>query len=238
VRHPSPDQLTLAALPAEPVEPDVEAHLSVCTACRAEVASLRRTVDLARTDPTVDPGPPPRVWQAILAEVSAEPAAEPAAPVRGPRPARRRLLMPVTTVAAGLVAGLAVAVTASLPPPPPEPLAQIPLTALAADAPPASGTARVVAADGARDVAVEVVVEPDGPPAGGYLEAWLMSPDATRLYSLGALAPEPGGARYRTTVRLPPDLSLDTYTTVDVSAEQLDGDPGHSGRSLLRGSTS
>ncbi len=230
MQHPGPDELTLAALPAEPVQPGVAAHLSVCAVCRTEVAALRRTVDLARTDPTVDGGPPPRVWQAILAEV----ASGPAAPVRRRRTAWRRLLVPVTTVAAGLVAGLAVAVTASLPPPPPEPLAQIPLAPLTAGEPAASGTARVVAADGARDVVVEVE-QPAGPPAGGYLEAWLMSPDATRLYSLGALTREPEGTGYRATVRLPPDLSLATYPTVDVSAEPLDGDPGHSGRSLLRG---
>ncbi len=230
MHHPDPDLLALAALPAEPVGPDVAAHLAACAACRAEVASLRRTVDLARTGPAVDPGPPPRVWQAILAEV----AREPAAPAPRRRAPWRRMLVPVATVAAGLVAGLAVAVAASLPPPPPEPLAQIPLAPLTAGEPAASGTARVVAADGARDVVVEVE-QPAGPPAGGYLEAWLMSPDATRLYSLGALTREPEGTGYRATVRLPPDLSLATYPTVDVSAEPLDGDPGHSGRSLLRG---
>ncbi len=229
MQHPSPDELTLAALPAEPVAPAVAAHLAVCPVCRTEVASLRRTVDLARTDPALEPGPPPRVWQAVLAEV----ARGPDSPVRR-RPAWRRALVPVATVAAGLVAGLAVAVTASLPPPPPEPLAQIPLAPLATDGPPVSGTASVVAADGARDVVVEVDGAA-GPPAGGYLEAWLMSPDATRLYSLGALTREPDGTRYRATVRLPPDLPLATYNTVDVSAEPLDGDPGHSGRSLLRG---
>ena len=47
--HPGPDQLTLAP-PAEPIEPELAAHLAICTICRAEVASLRHTVDLARAE--------------------------------------------------------------------------------------------------------------------------------------------------------------------------------------------
>jgi hypothetical protein len=63
VPHPGPDQLTLAA-PAEPIEPQLAAHLAICTICHAEVASLRHTVDLARanpTDPAANTGSPPVV---------------------------------------------------------------------------------------------------------------------------------------------------------------------------------
>lgn len=68
--HPDPDLLALAALPAEPDDPNVQAHLHSCARCRSEVADLRRTVELAR-DGTGDPlpAPPPRVWQAIAAEL-------------------------------------------------------------------------------------------------------------------------------------------------------------------------
>ena len=73
--HPSPEKLALAALPAEPVEPEVAAHLHTCRTCRGKVASLRHTVDTARdstTDPATDPEPPPRVWHAITAELDDE----------------------------------------------------------------------------------------------------------------------------------------------------------------------
>ena len=81
--HPSPEKLALAALPAEPVEPEVAAHLHTCRTCRGKVASLRHTVDIARdgtTDPATGSGPPPRVWHAIIAELDDELDAPPPLP--------------------------------------------------------------------------------------------------------------------------------------------------------------
>ena len=121
--HPSPDQLALAALPAEPVEPDVAAHLHTCRTCRAKVAALRHTVDIARdgtTDPATDPEPPPRVWHAITAELDDE---LDGAPPPLPSARWRRLLVPVTATAASLAAGLILGAASS---PPPGTLAQIP----------------------------------------------------------------------------------------------------------------
>ena len=57
-------------LPAEPATPRVTEHLEGCAHCRAEVADLRRVVELAReagVDALVTP--PPRVWRAIAAEL-------------------------------------------------------------------------------------------------------------------------------------------------------------------------
>ena len=72
--HPAPDQLALAALPAEPTEPEIAAHVAICPTCHAELASLRHTVDLARaTHPATDTGPPSRVWHAINGELAASP---------------------------------------------------------------------------------------------------------------------------------------------------------------------
>ena len=72
--HPAPDQLALAALPAEPAEPEIAAHVAMCPTCHAELASLRHTVDLARaTHPATDTGPPSRVWHAINGELAAPP---------------------------------------------------------------------------------------------------------------------------------------------------------------------
>ena len=46
--HPDPEDLALAALPAEPSDPAVEAHLAECATCRAHVDELTRTVALAQ----------------------------------------------------------------------------------------------------------------------------------------------------------------------------------------------
>lgn len=77
--HPDPELLVLAALPAEPADPAVTAHLHGCARCRAEVAVMRHTVELARTDgDSLTPGigvgeplppPPPQVWLRIAAEL-------------------------------------------------------------------------------------------------------------------------------------------------------------------------
>jgi hypothetical protein len=231
VPHPSPDQLALAALPAEPVEPEVADHLHTCRTCRARVASLRHTVDIARdgtTHPATDPGPPPRVWHAIIGELDAELDAPPPMP----RARWRRLLVPAAATAASLAAGLILGLAASSPAP--VTLAQIPLTPLAPGDPATSGTADVVESGGVRRVIIEVT-EPTRGTAGEYLEAWLMDTDGRQLYSLGALTPEPDDTRYHGTFRLPPDPQLTAFDTVDVSAERFDGNPTHSGASLLRG---
>jgi Anti-sigma-K factor rskA len=233
VPHPSPDQLALAALPAEPVEPEVADHLHTCRTCRAKVASLRHTVDIARdgtTDPATDPGPPPRVWHTIIAELDDELGAPPPMP----RARWRRLLVPAAATAASLAAGLILGLAASSPAP--VTLAQIPLTPLAPGDPATSGTANVVEYGSVRRVVIEVT-EPARGTAGEYLEAWLMDTDGRQLYSLGTLTPEPDDTRFHGTFRLPPDLQLTTFDTVDVSAERFDGNPTHSGASLLRGRT-
>ena len=235
--HPSPDQLALAALPAEPVEPEVAAHLHTCRTCRAKVAALRHTVDTARdstTNPATDPEPPPRVWHAITAELDDELTPPPL-----PRARWRRLLVPVTATAASLAAGLILGLAASSPPPgtsPPSPgtLAQIPLTPLATSDPATSGTADIVESDGVRRIVIQVSEPARGTP-GEYLEAWLIDTDGRQLYSLGALTPEPDDTRYHATFRLPPNPQLTAFDTVDVSAERFDGNPTHSGASLLRG---
>jgi len=230
VPHPGPDQLALAALPGEPVEPDVAAHLATCTTCRAEVASLRHAVDLARVDSAVDSVPPPRVWHAITAELNGELTTPPHAP----RTRWHRWLVPAVAAATGLAAGLMIAAGAPAPSPAPVPLAQVTLVPLTTTAPPPSGTASVTESDGVREIIVDVT-EPA--PTGTYLQAWLIDPDTTRLYSLGALTREPDGTHFRATFRLPQSLSLTVFNTLDVSAEPFDGDPGHSGKSLLRSST-
>jgi hypothetical protein len=91
----------------------------------------------------------------------------------------------------------------------------------------ASGVAQVEETpDGRR----QVVVSLDAPvPAGTFREVWLLTPDVSGLVSLGVLE----GAEGRFDV--PEGLDLAAFPVVDVSEEPLDGDPAHSGDSVVRG---
>ena len=75
----------------------------------------------------------------------------------------------------------------------------------------------------------ELVVTSTGDDAQGYREVWLLAPDATSMVSLGTM--EGTEAHFE----LPADLDLSRYPVVDVSDEPYDGDPAHSGDSILRG---
>ena len=70
VQHPDPDDLTLLAM-GEPIDLAIDAHLAECEQCRAEVESMRRTVELAELsnygEGTRQPGE--HVWNAIADEL-------------------------------------------------------------------------------------------------------------------------------------------------------------------------
>ena len=68
------------------------------------------------------------------------------------------------------------------------------------------------------------------PARDGYYEVWLIDTAVTKLVPLGAL---PSGSVGTFTV--PPGVSIADYPVVDISLEPLDGDPGHSKDSLMRG---
>jgi hypothetical protein len=73
--------------------------------------------------------------------------------------------------------------------------------------------------------------------ADSFYEVWLIDPDSLndpggpRMAAVGTMGTRPGAD-----FALPPSLDITRYTLVDVSQEPLDGDPTHSGKSLLRGS--
>ncbi|GAA2720533.1 anti-sigma factor [Cellulomonas aerilata] len=91
----------------------------------------------------------------------------------------------------------------------------------------ATGSARVEqAGDGERTLVVTLT---DTEGDDGYHEVWLIDRDVTRLVSVGILT----GSEGRFTV--PPGLDLAEFPVVDVSDEPLDGDPAHSGDSIIRG---
>lgn len=66
----------------------------------------------------------------------------------------------------------------------------------------------------------------------GHQEIWLLSSDAKALQNLGVL--RAGENR----VNLPPEIDLRELPVVDVSAEQNNGNPAHSGESIVRGTLS
>lgn len=65
-------------------------------------------------------------------------------------------------------------------------------------------------------------------PGSDYLAVWLTDPGRQNVLPLGvvhgdAIVPVPAG------------FDLEDFSVVDVSVEPIDGDPGHSGRTVLRG---
>lgn len=92
----------------------------------------------------------------------------------------------------------------------------------------ASGSAVVeTRSDGTRVLVVDLDQSESSP--DGFREVWLLKPDVSGLVSLGTLAGSAG--RFD----LPAGLDLDQFSVVDVSEEQFDGDPAHSGDSIVRG---
>lgn len=65
-------------------------------------------------------------------------------------------------------------------------------------------------------------------PIDGYYEVWLLTPEVDGLISLGPLRSD---GRYE----VPEGLDHSRFSVVDVSIEPHDGDPNHSGNSILRG---
>lgn len=90
----------------------------------------------------------------------------------------------------------------------------------------ASGTAQMRTSDGNVFVDFEFDSLPDRGESA-YYEAWLLSPSDAPPISLG-IVPHTGG-----TLTIPPGVPAE-YTIIDLSVEHLDGDPGHSGISVLR----
>lgn len=104
-------------------------------------------------------------------------------------------------------------------------VAEVPLDALPGWS--ASGDAYVEqTSDGTRTLVVTLDGQVDD---GGFREVWLIDRDVTKLVSLGVLEGTDG--RFS----IPAGLDLAEFPVVDVSEEPFDGDPAHSGDSIIRG---
>jgi len=236
MRHVDPDTLALLALGESVESAEESAHLAACPECALELASFTLAARVGRESLTSEPldVPHDRVWERISGELQiAQPQPQPQpqltprpTPIAAARP-RRRLVVAVAAAAA-VVALVAAggAVWVALTPSAPTVLATAQLDALP-QWPTASGSARLERlADGSRVVRVTLDAPVDD---GGFREAWLITSDASALVSLGVM--RDGSA----TFAVPDGIDTSSYDLVDVSEEAFDGDPAHSGDSIVRG---
>ena len=234
MRHVDPDTLALLALGESVESAEESAHLAACPECALELASFTLAARVGRESLTSEPldVPHDRVWERIAGELQiAEPQPQ---PQLTPRPtsiaaARPRRRLVVALVAAAAVVALVAAggaVWVALTPSAPTVLATAQLDALP-QWPTASGSARLERlADGSRVVRVTLDAPVDD---GGFREAWLITSDASALVSLGVMRDDSA------TFAVPDGIDTSSYDLVDVSEEAFDGDPAHSGDSIVRG---
>ncbi len=261
--HLDPDRLSLLALYDNWADDEGREHLRSCAECQADFAALRRAVDAMKTTPDAADleAPGPHVWAGIhrdlglsravqndplatapdaaqlpartpLPERTLRPVPRPpqggSAPVQVPaRDAPRRAAWwqrPGPWLAAAAATLLVAAGTVWTLSRGPEPVAQADLAPLAQYS--ATGSAAVLRApDGTRSLQVKLSKDE----ARGYQEVWLIAPDLSRLVSLGVMNSASG------TFEVPAGLDLADFPIVDVSDEPLDGNPGHSSVSIVRG---
>lgn len=233
------------------------AHVARCGACRTEVTSLSAVRELVLAGGPVTETPPAGVWAGIEQALagSADPlsSGDPStvtvteqpgtdgprdevgerrrrrAAESGSRQGRRTGVSGLGLVAAAAAGALVTWVGLSLGDTSPGTddlvVASAQLDALDDTVQPAS--AQIVERDGERLLVLDTSELPQV--EDGYLEVWLLKPDASGMVTVGLL--QAG----QTEFVLPADLSTDTFPVVDVSVEHYDGDPTHSGNSLWRG---
>ena len=147
---------------------------------------------------------------------------------REPRRSRSWRTAWVAAAAFLLGVGATVVVDQLRTPTAPEPVATAELQPLPAWPQAQGGTAVLQEVDGNRVLDVGL----DANLGEGFREVWLIDSDLERLVSLGILTGDEG------VFEVPDGLDLDDFVIVDVSDEPYDGDPAHSGNSIVRGELS
>ncbi len=234
--HIDPERLALFAIGEPVATPTESAHLGDCPVCVDDLAALRHAVVAGRA--SFDVGelqtPPEAVWSRIVEELALETNdPEPAAPIAPATPAvvdapRRRVMSRIWALAASLVlvAGVGLGVWAVTQRAAQTEVAEATLAPFP-DHPSAEGSA-VVEEGPDGTLAVRVELSADAAP-DTFREVWLITADASALVSLGVLDGR------QQTFAIPADVDLKDYVLVDVSQEPVDGDPNHSGDSIVRG---
>lgn len=224
--HLDAERIVLLALGEESASAEEEDHLASCELCSTELAETGHAVAVGRS--TVDDAgletPPDRVWQRISDELGLDPAASQVDLGKRRRVPRASWLLLAASIV--LIVGLGFGAWGLAQSGEPEPVAVAELAAFP-EHPNAVGQAEVAeAADGSREL--QVTLEADQVD-DAYREVWLIRNDVGALVSLGVLEGEAG------TFVIPAGLDLSEYSLVDVSVEPFDGDPNHSGDSIVRG---
>jgi anti-sigma-K factor RskA len=190
----------------------------------ASDAKLRAEVERLRPVVTRLEALPAEAWEGA----EPPPLALPALAGEAARPRRpRRLVLRPLVAAAGAIVLLAVGIgLGAWIDRDPAPSAQLALRPVGDLDPSASGKVSLVS-DG-----VNVRVSGLRPTAGNqFYELWLLGADK-RLVGLGSFRVDANGAA---TLRLPLPVDPKMFTYFDLSLEPADGNPGHSGVSVLRG---
>jgi hypothetical protein len=250
VSHCDPETLALRSLGEAVGGAEVDAHLAACRQCQDELASLRGLVMTASTGgPVPLSSPAPHVWDRIVAELSHEGDAAtasrshpvgataaaqddtPLAPVT-PLVPRQRMRPATWMLAAAGIGGIVVGgvATAALTSSPTQPAANVEASTTLTPLPDwdATGTAELTVTPDGQQV-LQVSVDTLSSLDGGYEEVWLIDRDVKGMVSLGALEGSSGS------FVIPEGVDVSEFPIVDVSLEPADGQPTHSGNSIVRG---
>lgn len=258
--HVRDDVLAAIALGDPDVDPADREHAASCPVCSEELAELAHVNAMLRDEVgmrdghRVDPGP--QVWERVLAatneepiaqgadesarptltavpDVPGEPEASPVTPMADRRVAKAgrrsgRSWWLVAAAAACLLVGVLVgrAVWAPGESSPPV-VATVPLTTLDTSKQ-QEGTAQLLGGQGGQGQELRVDTKPMSA-GSGYVEVWLINTDGKRMVSLGILSSD------QATFPVPAEAIKQGYTIVDLSLEQFDNNPQHSGDSIMRG---
>lgn len=188
--------------------------------------------------------PPDDLWSAVSSALHADTAAQPETlPLARPMRARWswRASSLVAAAAAVVIAILAVAVTQfGGDNQPSDVIASAKLLYDATTFDPlgagTSGSASLVTSGAGSFIRIDQAVLPTDLPAGDDLEVWLLATDpAGAVVDLVALGMLDSGTVRGVSLAVPAGFDPQRYSVVDISIEPRDGNPAHSGRSILRG---
>ena len=194
---------------------ELERHLESCATCREHLDDVLYAHGTLKT---AVGGPPPELKEWVLARVRAEARQSPTAGWKVWLPAAAAVLLVATVLGFGLLRMVSG---------PPDGLA---LTATSA-APQAGGELRGEQVGENFKVELEAWGLPE-PREGEYYEMWYARDGGERI-SCGTFQAQKDG---HTTVNMSAPASAVAYPQVEVTLEPDDGDPGSSGKVVLKGS--
>ena len=204
--HVDPELLGLLALGEEAGTEDDRAHLQSCPECAAELAELRRVVDLGRsvsTEPALV-APSPEVWARIRHELALDVTPAP------PADSADLAAIPPDAARSGH-----------------ELTAHARLVPVAASWSSASGTAELATDERGRRV-LQVALYADLP-TSGVRQAWLVHRDDPSLRQTLGILDGPHGLW-----TVEHSIDLEEYSVLDIS-QQNTGETEHSGQTIVRG---